>query len=116
MLIPVNWFVNYYNQPDMEAHLIFGIWQILTSLVLVVMWRHVSHKKRLIMQDATPPQIRQVSIIIIANPVVFLLLTIFSSFVTALEPGLYICIYLFMIGAAWLASRYVNVEKRWAKA
>ncbi len=72
MIVPVNWFVNYYSQPEMHAHLFFGLWQILTSLVLVIMWWHASHKKRLLLPEATPEQIKRFGTIVIANPIVFL--------------------------------------------
>jgi uncharacterized membrane protein len=105
MIIPVNWFVNYYNQPDLHAHLFFGFWQILTSLVLVALWRHVSHKKRLLSPDASPEQIKQFNIIVIAHPVVFLVLTIISGIFPGMAPSLYIGIYLVLMGSVWLFSQ-----------
>jgi uncharacterized membrane protein len=106
MIVPVNWFVNYYNNPEMDAHFFFGFWQMLTSLVLAIMWLHACRKKRLLSPEATPEQIRRFGTIVIANPVVFLLLTILSGFVPSLQPSIYIGIYLVLIGAAWLFSQW----------
>ncbi len=103
--------MNYYSQPEMAAHLFFGLSQILTSLVLAIMWWHACHKKRLLSPEATPEQIKRFGIIIIAHPMVFLLLTIFSGFVPSLQPSIYIGLYLVLIGAAWLFS-HASTKRR----
>lgn len=111
MLVSINWFVNYYDKPEMYAHFYFGFWQILTSLVLVVMWWHVSRKKRLLAQDTPDERIKQFGLMVVANPLVFLALTILSGFIPSIMPSVYIGMYLALLSAIWLFSRW-NMKRQ----
>lgn len=105
MIIPVNWFVNYYDVPGMGAYLFFGCYQIMTSLVLVVMWRHIASKRRLLLDHVTVRRNRQFGIVVIAQPIIFLLLTILSRFIHALLPSIYIALYLLILASVWLLAQ-----------
>jgi uncharacterized membrane protein len=111
MLVPINWFVNYYDKPGMAAGFFFSVWQIFTSLVLALMWRHVSRQKRLLAQDASDEQIKHFGIMAMANPLIFLILLLITAFVPTLVPSMYIGLYLALIGATWLFS-HMSTKRR----
>jgi uncharacterized membrane protein len=104
MLVPINWFVNYYSKPDMVAGFFFSVWQIFASLLLAIMWWHARHKKRLLLQDVSDERINYFGLMVLANPLIFFLLLLVTLFVPTIEPTLYIILYLVLIGAIWLFS------------
>ena len=105
MLIPVNWLVNYYHVPGMGAYLFFGLYQMMTSLILVVMWRHVTHKRRLLADNVTAQRSRQYGIVVVAQPLIFLALTIFAGFVPGIGPSIYIALYFVLLGIVWFFAQ-----------
>lgn len=107
MLLPVDWFVNYYSNSALQAYLVFGLYQIMTSLVLVLMWWHVVHRKRLLSPSIRTRQNRQFGMVVMANPLVFVALTVLSFFLHTLLPSVYIAIYFALIGFVWLLAQFV---------
>jgi uncharacterized membrane protein len=107
MLIPVNWLVNYFNNPGLGAYVFFGVWQMLTSLVLAMMWWRASRKGRLLLPSVSPRKIKQFSILVVANPLIFLLLTILSAYLPTVSPTTYIVMYVVALGVVWLFTEWL---------
>jgi uncharacterized membrane protein len=108
MIIPVNSLVNYYKE---GAYYLFGFWQIMTSLTLLIMWWHASHKRRFLAPHISPIQIKRFSTMVIAQPMIFVVLTIITSYAPNLLPSVYIGIYLVLIGCVWLVSQKLLTKK-----
>ena len=87
---------------------LFSVYQVVTAGVLWIIWQHIKrHKARqaqepfFLKAETTRQQIRRLSWVVSANPVVFLVLAIAAVF-TPLLTTLYILGYLALLGGAWL--------------
>ncbi len=103
MFIPINIYATYSD--NTASGFFFGLWQIITSLVLVATWWYASRKRRLLDPGLTNDQIRRFGTRLVGNLVIFFVLTIVSSFV-AIAPILYLCLYLVTIGLAMLTVHF----------
>jgi len=103
MFIPINIYAAYSD--NTASGFFFGLWQILTSLVLVVTWWYASRKRRLLDPGLTNDQIRRFGTRLVGNLVIFFVLTLISS-VLAIAPVLYLCLYLATIGLAMLTVHF----------
>lgn len=105
MLIPITLYARYPENRvffGIENRVFFGIWQTITALALVLIWRHAARKRRLLDHKITDSQIRRFRARALWNLGIFFVLMVVVLCFGYLPPWLYLCLYLALIVLAML--------------
>jgi uncharacterized membrane protein len=110
MFAPINSYATFSQRPG--ARLYFGIWQIITALLLVLTWWRAAGKRRLLDYTIADDQIRRFGARLVSNLLIIVAL-LFVSLSPAIHPGWYLLMYLAALGLAMLVT---HVRGRRAQA
>jgi uncharacterized membrane protein len=111
MFAPINYYAAYDSQ-DSTASFLFSLYQVITALILVLLWRYASRKRRLLDHKITDAQTRQFGARITSNLVILFILTLITLFFP-IAPLVYLFLYVVAIGLALLM---VHLRKPRAQA
>jgi uncharacterized membrane protein len=111
MFAPINYYAAYHSQ-DATASFLFSLYQVITALILVLLWRYASRKRRLLDHTINDAQVRQFGARITSNLVILFILTLITLFFP-IAPLVYLFLYVVAIGLTLLI---VHVRKPRAQA